>query len=174
MVARPRGYNRGGLYLAVFLAACCVPLTLKFQLHHSPNMANKRWQMLNLLDITSSEAIKRFGPPSSDHYYSLSNGVFAGPEVGLKHFYAASSPGYDEALKSPVVWKWPNYSSVREMIWKLPDSYLTVWMHEPRAEISLDGDQSQIILPDTSKGEWVALDNYRIGNDLIKTPPTMK
>ena len=173
-IIRPRGYNRGGLYLAVFIAACCIPFTLKFQVNHTPNMAGKRWQMLNLRDTTGSQAIKRFGPPAVSHDYSLTDGVFAGPEVGLKHYYRVGSAGYDEALKSPVVWKWPDYSTVREMIWKLPDSYLTVWLHEPRAEISLEGDQSQIILPDTSKGEWVALDNYRVGNDLIKTPPVLK
>ena len=174
MVAPPRGYNRGGLYLAVFIAALCIPFTLKFQLHHTPNMEGKRWQMLNLMGVTSTEAVKKFGPPAVTHDYSLSDGVFAGPEVGLKHFYRAGSTGYDEALNSPVVWKWPNYSTIREMIWKLPDSYLTVWLHEPRAEISLDGDQSQILLPDTSKSDWVALDNSRIGNELIKPPPVLK
>ena len=104
----------------------------------------------------------------------MNDGAFAGPAVGMKRFYRAGSPGYDEALKSPVVWKWPNYSMIREMSWKLPDSYLVVWLHEPRAVIDLEGDQSEIFLPDPSKGEWMSIDDYRVGNDFIKSPPASK
>ena len=70
------------------------------------------------------------------------------------------------------MWRYPQYSTIRELIWKLPESFLTVWFHEPRAEVDLgkvgpDG-QADIELPDTVAGDWVALDNYRLGNDLVR------
>ncbi len=166
----PRTYNRTGLYLAVAIAAACIPLTLKFQTQHAPNMANRKWQMLNLQSITASEAVKRYGPPTSTRDYSLSEGSFAGPKVGLKRFYRHESPQYAERLNDPVVWSFPRYSLIREMVWKLPDSTLTMWLHEPRATITLEGEYSEVFLPKVAEGDWVALDNYRVGNDLLAAP----
>lgn len=173
VIPPPRRYNRGGLYLAIVIAAACIPLTLKFQATHSPDMSTRRWQMLNLQGVTATQAIKRYGPPTVTHDYSLENGSFAGPERGLKHFYRLNSPELAAHLNDPVVWSYPNYSVIREMIWKLPDSYLTMWLHEPRAVINLDSDNSEVLMPKGS-GEWVALDNYRVGNALLKTEPALK
>ena len=171
----PRRYNRTGLYLAIFVALACVPFTLKFQAKRAPHMENRRWQMLNLYGVTSTDAVKRYGPPAQTRDYSLEGGsIFAGPKVGLKHLYRKDSPDYAKHLEDPVVWQYPEYSTIREMIWKLPDSYLTVWLHEPRAVIDLNGDNSQIFLPNTAAGDWVSLDNYRIGNDFFDAPPVLK
>lgn len=172
----PRRYNRTGLYLAIAVALACIPFTLKFQEKRVPHMENRQWQMLNLYGISGNEATKRYGTPVQTRDFSLENdGIFAGPKVGLKHFYRPGNPDYAAHLHDPVVWKYPDYSTIREMIWKLPDSYLTVWLHEPRAVIDLSGgDDSQILLPATTEGAWVALDNYRIGNDFFKTPPVFK
>ncbi len=164
---RPR-YNRMAIYIAVAIVAVTLPFTLKFQSQRIASTANKQWRMLALQDTTAAEAIKRFGPPTQLRDYSLAEGSFAGPTLGLKHFYRENSPDYAERLKAPVVWKFPEYSMIREMIWKLPDSSLTVWLHVPRGEITLTGDDTQIYLPPTADGEWVVLDNYRVGNDLLK------
>ena len=159
--------------MAIVIAAACIPFTLKFQAKHSPDMSTRRWQMLNLQGITATEAVRRYGPPTVTHDYSLEAGSFAGPVRGWKHFYRLDSPELAEHSKDPVVWSYPNYSTIREMIWKLPDSYLTMWLHEPRAVINLDGDSSEVLLP-KSGGDWVALDNYRVGNALLKTEPVLK
>ena len=168
-VIPPRSYNRVGLYLAFAIAAACIPFTLKFQQKHEPNMANRRWQMLNLYGVTGTEAVKRFGPPTKTRDFSLTEGsIFAGQKVGFKKFYLPGSPEYNQHVNDPVVWKFPQYSMIREMTWKLPDSLLTVWLHEPRAILDLSGgEDTQIYLPSTADGEWVALDNYRLGNDFL-------
>ena len=98
----------------------------------------------------------------------------AGPEVGQKKYWPLKSPDYakHDGGRRRSLWRYPQYSTIREMIWKLPDSFLTIWFHEPRAEIDLsavgpDG-QASITLPDTSHGDWESIDNFRLGNDLVR------
>ena len=107
------------------------------------------------------------------HDFSLNDGSVLGPEIGQKKFVSPQAPDYAKRFEdAETVWRYPQYSAIREMIWKLPESYLTIWFHEPRAELDLgnvkpDGEVD-IELPDTSKGDWAALDNYRLGNDLVR------
>ena len=162
-----------GIMLAFIIAAVTLPYTMKFQRDRFGPITKKAYRMTGLDGITEMQAVSRFGPPLVKHDFSMTEGSVVGPAVGQKKFVALKAPDYEARVKeAEVVWRYPQYSTVREMIWKLPDSFLTIWFHEPRAEIDLsatgpDGEAS-ISLPDTSHGDWITLDNYRLGNDLVK------
>ncbi len=166
-------FNAIGIMLAFVIAAVLLPYTMKFQRDRFGPITKKAYRMAGLEGITEMQAVSRFGPPLVKHDFAMSEGVVAGPDVGQKKFWPLKTPDLADKLKEAgVVWRYPEYSTIREMIWKLPDSYLTIWFHEPRAEIDLsatgpDGEAS-ISLPDTSHGDWVELDNYRLGNDLVR------
>ena len=166
-------FNAIGIMLAFVIAAVMLPYTLKFQRDRFGPITKKAYRMTGLDGITEMQAVSRFGTPLAKHDFSMSEGVVAGPEVGQKRFFARKTPDFAERIKdAPVVWRYPQYSTIRELIWKLPDSFLTIWFHEPRAEIDLsatgpDGEAS-ISLPDTSHGDWEALDNFRLGNELVR------
>ena len=159
--------------LAFVIAVVTLPYTFKFQRDRFGPITKKAYRMSGLDAITEMQAVSRFGPPLVKHDFSMTEGSVVGPAVGQKKFVALKAPDYAEQIKdAEVVWRYPQYSTVREMIWKLPDSFLTIWFHEPRAEIDLsavgpDGEAS-IALPDTSHGDWITLDNFRLGNDLVK------
>jgi hypothetical protein len=132
----------------------------------------RAWRMPDVAGRTESDLIGEFGAPLSTKDYSLQEGSFAGPEVGLKHYYLFQARDYAGRLKdAPMSWTFPRYTTIRELIWKLPDSYLTVWLHEPRAEVSLEKDTIDLTLPATAPNEWVALDDYRVGKDLLAKAP---
>ena len=181
-----RRYNRTAVYLAVVIAAVMLPFTLHYQKQRlgvmktpppSSNFAtaNTQGPLPELYNITDRQAEERFGPPVESRDYPLNYGSFAGPYNGLKHYYRFSDPDYEKHMKeAETTWTYPQYSTIREMIWRQQDSYLTVWLHEPRAEINLGGNDAEITLPDTSSGGWVALDNYRVGKGLIKTEPKFR
>ena len=171
--APPKRFNAIGIVLAFVIAAVLLPYTMRFQRDRFGPITKKAYRMTGLDGITEMQAVSRFGTPLVKHDFQMSEGVVAGPEVGQKRYYPLRSPDLAEHLKdAETVWKYPQYSTVREMIWKLPDSFLTIWFHEPRAEIDLgatgpDGSAS-ITLPDTSHGDWEAIDNFRLGNDLVR------
>ena len=178
---RPR-YNRTAVYLAVVIAAVMVPFTLhyqqkRFELLKPPPKVNStvsgtQGPLPELYNITDRKAKERFGEPVETRDYPLTYGSFAGPYNGLKHYYRFSDPDYDQRMKeAETKWTYPQYTTIREMIWRQQDSYLTVWLAEPRAEITLGKDDAEVTLPDTSSGEWVALDNYRVGKELLKAEP---
>ena len=166
-------FNAIGIMLAFVIAAVTLPYTMKFQRDRFGPITKKAYRMTGLDDLTEMQAVSRFGTPLARHDFSMTEGSVAGPEVGQKRYYSLKASDYAEHTKdAETVWKYPQYSTIREMIWKLPDSFLTIWFHEPRAEIDLSATDAQgsasITLPDTSKGDWVALDNFRLGNDLVK------
>ena len=174
--APPPLFRRSRL-VAVGLALATVivlgPSMLQQQKARIVPLERREWQMPDLIGSTQNDLIARFGPPMSTKDYSLTEGSFAGPDIGLKHYYLMKAPNYAARLKdAPTTWTFSKYSAIRELIWKLPDSYLTVWLHEPRAEASLGQDGIDLTLPATAPGQWVALDDYRIGKDLLaKAPP---
>ena len=133
-----------------------------------PPIEKRAWQMPDLIGKTQGDLLRRFGPPLSTKDYSLLEGSFAGPDIGLKHYYLLKDPSYAGRLQGATTrWTFPKYTTIRELIWKLPDSYLTVWLQEPQAEASFEGDNANLTLPSTAPGEWVALDDYRVGRDLL-------
>ena len=70
------------------------------------------------------------------------------------------------------MWTFPQYQVIREVVWQFPDSYLTMWMREPRAEIDIADNPGLVELPTAPDGgDWVVIDNYRVGKELFKTPP---
>ena len=166
-------FNAVGILLAFVAAAVVFPYTMKFQRERFGPITKKAYRMTGLDGITEIQAVTRFGVPLVRHDFSMTEGSVAGPEVGQKKFYPIKSPDYAQTMEeAPVTWRYPQHSVIREMIWKLPDSFLTIWFHEPRAEIDLsavgpDG-QASLSLPDTSHGDWVELDNFRLGNDLVR------
>lgn len=166
-------FNAIGIALAFVIAAVTLPYTMKFQRDRFGPITKKAYRMTGLDGITEMQAVSRFGAPLAKHDFSMTEGVVAGPEVGQKRYVALKAPDYAKQTgDAEVVWRYPQYSTIRELIWKLPDSFLTIWFHEPRAEIDLsatgpDGAAS-IALPDTSHGDWEALDNFRLGNDLVR------
>jgi hypothetical protein len=170
----PRRFNPYvALLLGLATVIALVPSLLprREQARPAVPLEKRAWQMPELVGRTQSELIGRFGTPLSTKDYSLLEGSFAGPDIGLKHYYLLKNPGYAARLKdAPKAWTFPQYTTIRELIWKLPDSYLTVWLHEPRTEASLEKDTIDLTLPSTAPGEWVALDDYRIGQDLLAKP----
>ncbi len=169
----PKRFNAIGILLAFVIAAVLLPFTMKFQKERFGPITKKAYRMTGLDVITEMQAVSRFGTPLARHDFSMSEGSVAGPQVGQKKYWPLKSPDYAKQMEAAeMVWRYPQYSTIREMIWKLPDSFLTIWFHEPRAEIDLsavgpDG-QASISLPDTSGGDWVSLDNFRLGNDLVR------
>ncbi len=162
-----RGVNILGIILAVVAAVWIVPATFKYQLSRIPPPGKRAWRMYDLVGVTETKAIERFGKPAAMIEYQLNKGSVAGPLLGQKHYYPLDSPDYAARLaEAKVVWSYPEYSQVRELTWKLPDSYLTIWFHEPRAEVTFSDDNADLSLPKSGPGEWVALDNYRLGLDL--------
>lgn len=167
-----RRVNWWAVALAVGIVAALTPSILNFQRQRALTPERRNRRMPELAGISESKAEGLFGKPLSVHDYSLSYGTFAGPRVGLKHYYLFRSADYQAHVKdAETVWGFPQYSTIREIIWKLPDSYLTIWLHEPRAEMSLgDGDTIDLTLPSVAAGDWVALDNYRVGLERALPP----
>ncbi len=165
--------NAIGILLAFVVAAVVFPYTMKFQRDRFGPITKKAYRMTGLDGITEMQAVSRFGPPLVKHDFSMTEGAVLGPEVGQKRYVLLKAPDFvKQAADAAVAWRYPQYSTIREMIWKLPDSFLTIWFHEPRGEIDLsavgpDG-QASISLPDTSHGDWEAIDNFRLGNDLVR------
>jgi hypothetical protein len=171
----PRRLNMAVVVILVVATAFAVVPTFRQHQTQStePPIEKRAWQMPDVIGKTQNDLIGRFGPPLSTKDYSLQEGSFAGPEIGLKHYYLLRDPAYAARLKDASTrWTFPKYTTIRELIWRLPDSYLTVWLQEPRAEANFEGDNVNLTLPSTAPGEWVALDDYRIGKDLLaKAPP---
>jgi hypothetical protein len=172
----PRRLNPAAILIGLATLIALGPSILKHQREHEvPSAAQRAWRMPEIVGQTQSDLVGRFGPPLSTKDYSLLEGSFAGPEVGLKHYYVLKDRGYAAHLKDvPETWTYPQYTTIREMIWQLPDSYLTVWLHEPRAEVSLAADTMEFTLPSTDPNEWVALDDYRIDKGLLAKPPAVR
>ncbi len=159
--------------LAIVTAIAFAPSVFKHGEQRAVPPEKSSWRMEDVIGRTQSELVERFGAPISTKDYSLAEGTFAGPEIGLKHYYLLKTPGYAARVKdAPAKWTFPQYTAIREMIWKLPDSYLTVWLHEPRGEASLSQDTIDLTLPATAPGAWVALDDYRVGKDLLAKAPS--
>jgi hypothetical protein len=162
-----------GAALAAAIALAMLPITFRYQRERLPGPEKRAQRMSELLNITQAQAIERFGKPLSAKDFSLQDGSFVGPRLGLKHFVPLDTPDYARRFqeKGAVAWTFPQFSVVREIIWKLPDSYLTIWLHQPRAEIHFQDGAADLTLPPSAPGEWVALDNYRIGKDLATISP---
>lgn len=185
-----RRFNRLGIALAFVVCLGTIPFTYAFQKRrvteqHNESLKNRQtksievppekqqWRMHGLDDNTEKQVITRFGPPYIARNYNMSDGAFAGPLVGLKRFYLNSAPDFEAHTKdAEAVWTYPQFNVIRELIWQLPDSYLTVWMREPRAEIDLTDPSGTVALPTPPEngGDWVVIDNFRVGKDLVKAP----
>ena len=192
-------FNRTAIYLALAVAVVVIA-TVQFQSRHpqETGAANRgahptpmatppsveevgdssqpaelrQWHMQGVDGITETQARKRFGSPILTRDYNVTYGAFLGPKYGLKHYYLNSSPGFEQRAKNAQVeWNFPQYSTVREIIWKLHESYITLWLGEPLREVNIQGDNATAIFPPTAPGDWVVLDNYRVGQDLVKAPP---
>jgi hypothetical protein len=171
--APPRPFNAAKLLVVVVVligAGVFITLSRQQPEHVAKPAASQQWQMPDLIGQTQDELSGHFGAPLSTKDYPLTEGSFAGPETGLKHYYLFKDPGYAAHMKAaPAKWIYPQYAAIRELIWQLPDSYLTVWLHEPHGAANLAGDSIEITLPQTPPGAWVALDDYRVGKDLHKS-----
>ena len=195
-----RRHNRFAIYVALGVALIFIPLTLQFQNRRAQEIRRTReaahptptptppsveevgdqsqpaelrqWHMQGVDGITESQARKRFGNPILTRDYNVTYGAFLGPKYGLKHYYLNNSPGFEQRAKdAQVEWNFPQYSTVREIIWKLRESYITLWLGQPLREVNIQGDTANAIFPPTAPGEWVVLDHYRVGQDLVKAPP---
>ncbi len=160
-----------GIIIAVAGGCMLIPATYRYQLSRIPPPNKREWRMYDLVGITETKAIARFGSPAAEKEYQLNKGSIVGPLLGQKRYYPLDSPDYARHLEeAKVAWTYPAYSAVRELTWKLTDSYLTIWFQEPRAEITFSDDNADLTLPATGPGEWVALDNYRLGFGLVGQP----
>ena len=182
-----RRLNRLGIALALVIGLGSIPFTYEFQknrvtrkdttgekTNYEIPIEKRQYRMKHLEGLTDQQAIARFGPPYIARNYNMNDGAFAGPAVGLKHFYLKTLPDYEARTKdAEVVWTYPQYSIIRELIWQFPDGYLTVWMREPRAEIDLGDNPGAVELPTAPPegGDWVVIDNFRVGKDFVKAPP---
>lgn len=166
---RRRGFKPLVIVAAVIVVAALAPITFKYQNAKVPPIRQRAWRMNELQNITEPEARKRFGPPLVAKDYQLSEGSFIGPRIGPKRYVPLSAPDYERRLREPgtVSMQFPQFTVIRELIWKLPDSYLTLWLFQPRAEIDFQGDYADLRLPKSGPGVWAALDNYRVGLDLL-------
>ncbi len=155
---------------AVAVVAALVPITFKYQAAKIPPISQRAWRMNELQNYTEPQAIERFGKPIVRRDFQMTEGTFIGPRIGQKQFVPLDAPDYAARLKAPgaVVMQFPQFTVIRELIWQLPDSYLTIWMFQPRAEIDFRGDYADMRLPKSAPGVWVAVDNYRVGLDLVK------
>ena len=179
-----RKLNRPAIVLAFVIAIAMIPLTQQFQkkrvLSTAPKVRDldqpsekQQWRMKGLDGITEQQAVARFGPPLVARNFNVADGVFVGPLVGLKKFYPRNAPDFAARTKdAELTWGFPQFSVIREMIWLLPDSYLTLWLREPRAEVSIGEGGSTVLNLPGGEGEWTCIDNFRVGKDLVKTPPT--
>ncbi len=193
-----RRFNRLAIFLAIGIALLFIPLTLHYQqervreLHarHVPTPTPtpaksieeagdqsvpaelRQWHMDDVDGMTESQALKRFGNPLLSREYNVTYGAFLGPKFGLKHYHLTNAPDYAQLEKdAQKVWNFPQYATIREMIFKMHESYLTLWMYEPRVEVSIKDGTADALFPRTKAGEWVVLDNYRVGQDLVRNPP---
>lgn len=163
-----RSLNILGVIIAVAAAVMLVPAIYRHQLERIPPVRERTSRMYDLVGITQNKAIERFGQPNAQKEYQLIKGSVLGPLLGQKNYVPLDSPDYAKrAAGAKVLWSYPAYSAVRELTWQLPDSYLTIWFQEPRGEVSLGDDSATLTLPTTGPGEWVALDNFRLGKDLV-------
>ncbi len=189
--APKRRLNRLGIGLALVICLGSIPFTYSFQQRRiaaqreaklkSPHSKNfdippekQQWRQRGLDDNTEKQVTARFGRPFFAHNYNMTDGAFVGPAVGQKHFVPNSAPDFEARTKdAEAIWTYPQFNVIRELVWKLPDSYLTVWMREPRAEIDLTDPSSTVALPADPEGggDWVVIDNIRVGKDLIEVAP---
>ena len=155
---------------AVIVVGALVPITFKYQSAKVPPVRARAWRMNDLQNITEPQALERFGNPIVNKDFQMTEGTFVGPRIGQKQFVRLDAPDYAARLKGPgaVVMQFPQFTVIREVVWKLPDSYLTIWMFQPRAEIDFQGDYADMRLPKSVPGVWVAVDNYRVGLDLAR------
>ena len=187
-----RRFNRLGIALAVAICLGSIPFTYAFQRQRvagqrgaAPKGQQKKnfelppeqqqWRMHGLDDNTEKQVVARFGPPIVARNFNMADGAFAGPLVGLKRFYYNSASDFEAHTKdAEAIWTYPQFNVIRELIWQLPDSYLTVWMREPRAEIDLTDPNGVVALPTAPEngGDWVVIDNFRVGKDRVKVAPT--
>lgn len=170
--APPRRAFKPLVILAALVAvAALVPITFQYQNARIPPLRQRAWFMSELKNITEPEARQRFGKPAVAREIDLTKGSLIGPRVGLKRFVALDAPDYAEKLREPgtVSMQFPQFTTVRELIWKLPDSYLTLWLFLPRAEMDFQEGYADLRLPKSAPGVWVALDNYRVGLDLVES-----
>ena len=190
--ATKRRFNRVGIALAILVGLGSIPFTYAFQKHrvldqHDTKLKTQQskklelppeqqaWRMRGLDDNTEKQVIARFGPPYIARNYNMADGALAGPLVGIKRFYLNASPDFEARTKdAEAVWTYPQFNVIREIIWQLPDSYLTVWMREPRAEIDLADPSGAVALPTPPEngGDWVVMDNFRVGKELVRAAPT--
>lgn len=160
-----------GIIVAVAAGISLIPATYRYQLSRIPPPNKREWRMYDLVAVTETKAIERFGKPAAQKEYQLTKGSVIGPLLGQKNYVPLDSPDYGKRLAAAkVAWLYPDYSAVRELTWKLTDSYLTIWFQEPRAEMTFTDDRADLALPATGPGEWVALDNYRLGFGLVGQP----
>ena len=194
----PKRYStRVAIYLALGMAVVIITLIIQFQTSPvqeqrakrantpptpAPSIAEvgdqsqpvelRQWHMQGVDGITEDQARQRFGKPIVSRDYNVTYGAFLGPRFGLKHYYLNNSPGFEQREKdAEVEWKFPQYSTVRELIWKLRESYITLWLGEPLREVNLKDGTADAVFPGTTTEQWVVLDNYRVGEDLVKAPP---
>lgn len=155
---------------ALVVVTALVPITFRYQSAKIPPVRQRAWRMNDLQNITEPKALERFGKPIVARDFQLTEGSFIGPRIGLKHFIRADAPDYEARLREPgtVSMQFPQFTVIRELVWKLPDSYLTLWLFQPRAEVDFQGDYADLRLPNSAPGVWAAVDNYRVGLDLVK------
>ncbi len=182
-----RRINRIGIALALVVCIGTIPFTYQFQKNrvtrkdtthdktdYEVPIEQRQFRMKHLEGLTEKQATTRFGTPFLSRNFNMSDGSFAGPAVGMKHFYPKTLPNFEALTKdAEAVWAFPQYQVIREVIWRFDDSYLTVWMREPRAEIDISDNAGLVELPAAPEGggDWVVIDNFRVGKDLVKTPP---
>lgn len=154
---------------AVVVVAALAPITFQYQNAKIPPIRQRAWRMNELQHITEPQALERFGQPVSARDFQMTDGSFIGPRIGQKRYIPLNAPDYNERLREPgtVSMQYPQFTVIRELIWKLPDSYLTLWLFQPRAEIDFAGDHADMRLPNSAPGVWAAVDNYRVGLDLV-------
>lgn len=154
---------------AVIVAAALVPITFQYQKARVPPVRQRAWFMSELRNTTEPEALKRFGPPVVARDFDLRGGSIIGPRVGPKRFVPLDAPDYERRLREPgtVSMQYPQFTTVRQLVWRLPDSFLTLWLFQPRAEMDVEGDYADLRLPKSAPGVWAAVDNYRVGLDLV-------
>ncbi len=189
--APKRRFNRVGIGLALVVCLGTIPFTYAFQqrrvaAQHDAKLKNQQsknlelppekqqWRQRGLDENTEKQVMARFGPPIISRNYNMADGAFVGPLVGQKRFVLNSAPDFEGRTKdAEVIWTYPQFNVIRELVWQLPDSYLTVWMREPRAEIDLTDPSSTVALPADPEGggDWVVIDNMRVGKDLVKAAP---
>lgn len=166
---RRRAFKPLVIVAAVVVVAALVPITFQYQKARVPPARARAWFMTELRNTTEPEALKRFGQPVVARDFDLKGGSIIGPRVGPKRFVPLDAADYEQRLREPgtVSMQYPQFTTVRQLVWRLPDSFLTVWFFQPRAEMDFQGDYADLRLPKSAPGVWAALDNYRVGLDLV-------